>query len=56
MPKIELTSHIEADLTDEEKEDAVKQWLFLTTWLNEITDREYKTAEDVLNMVFELVG
>lgn len=50
----ELVSEIEADLSDDEVQEAAGNWLFITTWLNQITDREFRNPDDVLSLIFDL--
>lgn len=50
----EFISKIDANLDEEEKEAIVYEWLFLTSWLNQLTQEEYDTAEDVMNLFFRL--
>ena len=50
----EFISKIDANLDEEEKEAIVYEWLFLTSWLNQLTQEEYATAEDVMNLFFRL--
>ncbi|MBR3311515.1 MAG: hypothetical protein IKG15_06830 [Solobacterium sp.] len=52
---IKLVDTIEADLTEEEEQEAIRQWLFTTAWLNEITGREFNSAEDILRFVMALI-
>ena len=52
---LDLVNTIEENLSDEEKNDVVFEWLFLTTWMNQIFDEEYKNAEDIINFIFDLV-
>ena len=52
---LDLVNTIEENLSDEEKNDVVFEWLFLTTWMNQIFDEEYNNAEDVINFIFDLV-
>lgn len=50
----EFISKIDANLDEEEKEAIVYEWLFLTSWLNQLTQEEYNTAEDVMDLFFRL--
>ena len=52
---LDLVNTIEENLSDEEKNDVVFEWLFLTTWMNQIFDEEYNNAEDLINFIFDLV-
>ena len=52
--EFELVTKIDINLTDDEKEAIVYEWLFLTTWLNQITNKEYDTAEEVMNLFLSL--
>ena len=52
----ELVSKIDINLTDDEKEDLVYEWLFLTTWLNQVTGGEFETAEEIMNFIFRLIN
>ena len=52
--EFELVSKIDINLTDDEKEAIVYEWLFLTTWINQITNEEYNTAEEVMNLFLSL--
>lgn len=52
---LDLVNTIEENLSDEEKNDVVFEWLFLTTWMNQIFDEEYNNAEDIINFIFDLV-
>lgn len=50
----DFIEQIDADLDDNEKEAIVYEWLFLTSWLNQLTNEEYDTAEDVMDLFFRL--
>lgn len=50
----EFVSEIEADLSDDEFQEAVRNWLFITTWLNQLTNREFRNPDDVLSLFLDL--
>lgn len=50
----EFVSEIEADLSDDEVQEAAGNWLFITSWLNQITNREFRNPDDVLSLILDL--